>query len=144
MKLRRGGNCTMNRPIKVLVTKIGLDGHDRGARVVASAFRNAGMEVIYTSPWQRIEDVVNIILQEDADIIAISSLAYDHLIIPKLMDALKEVGLEDKKVIVGGIVPDEDEEMLLKAGVEKVFHPGETLDSIVSSVEEMMGKTIEK
>ncbi|MGG0657515.1 cobalamin B12-binding domain-containing protein [Rummeliibacillus pycnus] len=134
----------MNRPIKVLVTKIGLDGHDRGARVVASAFRNAGMEVIYTSPWQRIEDVVNIILQEDADIIAISSLAYDHLIIPKLMDALKEVGLEDKKVIVGGIVPDEDEEMLLKAGVEKVFHPGETLDSIVSSVEEMMGKTIEK
>lgn len=134
----------MNRPIKVLVTKIGLDGHDRGARVVASAFRNAGMEVIYTSPWQRIEDVVNIILQEDADIIAISSLAYDHLIIPKLMDALKEEGLEDKKVIVGGIVPDEDEEMLLKAGVEKVFHPGETLDSIVRSVEEMMGKTIEK
>ncbi|MEX3745537.1 MULTISPECIES: cobalamin B12-binding domain-containing protein [Lysinibacillus] len=134
----------MNRPIKVLVTKIGLDGHDRGARVVASAFRNAGMEVIYTSPWQRIEDVVNIILQEDADIIAISSLAYDHLIIPKLMDALKEEGLEDKKVIVGGIVPDEDEEMLLKAGVEKVFHPGETLDSIVRSVEEMMGKTIER
>ncbi|MGA3600211.1 cobalamin B12-binding domain-containing protein [Lysinibacillus agricola] len=134
----------MNRPIKVLVTKIGLDGHDRGARVVASAFRNAGMEVIYTSPWQRIEDVVNIILQEDADIIAISSLAYDHLIIPKLMDALKEEGLGDKKVIVGGIVPDEDEEMLLKAGVEKVFHPGETLDSIVRSVEEMMGKTIEK
>ncbi|WP_374967141.1 cobalamin B12-binding domain-containing protein [Lysinibacillus sp. RS5] len=134
----------MNRPIKVLVTKIGLDGHDRGARVVASAFRNAGMEVIYTSPWQRIEDVVNIILQEDADIIAISSLAYDHLIIPKLMDALKEEGLEDKKVIVGGIVPDEDEELLLKAGVEKVFHPGETLDSIVRSVEEMMGKTIEK
>lgn len=144
MKLRRGGICTMNRPIKVLVTKIGLDGHDRGARVVASAFRNAGMEVIYTSPWQRIEDVVNIILQEDADIIAISSLAYDHLIIPKLMDALKEEGLEDKKVILGGIVPDEDEEMLLNAGVEKVFHPGETLDSIVRIVEEMMVKTIEK
>lgn len=134
----------MQRPIKVLVTKIGLDGHDRGARVVASAFRNAGMEVIYTSPWQQIEDVVNIMLQEDADIIAISSLAYDHLVVPKLMETLEKEGLGDKKVIVGGIVPDEDEELLLKSGVTKVFHPGETLDSIVEYVEDLMGKTTVK
>ncbi|MEH7356395.1 cobalamin-dependent protein [Neobacillus drentensis] len=128
----------MNRPIKILVTKIGLDGHDRGARVVASAFREAGMEVIYTSPWQRIEDVVSISLQEDVDIIAISSLAYDHLIIPKLMNALVEEELDDKKVIVGGIIPKEDEEILLTAGVAKIFHPGESLDSIIESVERLM------
>lgn len=134
----------MQRPIKVLVTKIGLDGHDRGARVVASAFRNAGMEVIYTSPWQQIEDIVSIMLQEDADIIAISSLAYDHLIVPKLMEALEKEGLGDKKVIVGGIVPDEDAELLLNAGVTKIFHPGETLDSIVEYVESLMGKTTVK
>lgn len=128
----------MERPIKILVTKIGLDGHDRGARVVAGAFRDAGMEVIYTSPWQTIQDVVSITMQEDVDVIAISSLAYDHLIIPKLMTALKEQELEDKKVIVGGIVPKEDEVTLLQAGVAKIFHPGETLDSIVDHVKKLM------
>ncbi|USK35897.1 cobalamin-dependent protein [Bacillus sp. F19] len=130
----------MERPIKVLVTKIGLDGHDRGARVIASAFRNAGMEVIYTSPWQKLEDVVNITLQEDVDIVAISSLAYDHLIVPKLIEALQSEGLGDKKVLVGGIIPSEDEEMLLNAGVKKIFHPGDTLDSIVEYVENLMDK----
>lgn len=131
----------MERPIKVLVTKIGLDGHDRGARVVASAFRNAGMEVIYTSPWQKVEDVVNITLQEDVDIVAISSLAYDHLIVPKLIEYLESEGLGDKKVLVGGIIPSEDEVMLLDAGVKKIFHPGDTLDSIVEYIENLMGKT---
>jgi methylmalonyl-CoA mutase C-terminal domain/subunit len=128
----------MERPIKILVTKIGLDGHDRGARVIASAFREAGMEVIYTSPWQTIEDVVSIAIQEDVDIIAISSLAYDHLIIPKLMDALKVEELDDKKVIVGGIIPKEDEEVLLQAGVSKIFHPGETLELIVKNVKRLI------
>jgi methylmalonyl-CoA mutase C-terminal domain/subunit len=128
----------MERPIKILVTKIGLDGHDRGARVIASAFREAGMEVIYTSPWQTIEDVVSIAIQEDVDIIAISSLAYDHLIIPKLMEALKVEELDDKKVIVGGIIPKEDEEILIQAGVSKIFHPGETLESIVKNVKRLI------
>ncbi|CRK85119.1 cobalamin B12-binding domain-containing protein [Neobacillus massiliamazoniensis] len=128
----------MERPIKILVTKIGLDGHDRGARVIASALREAGMEVIYTSPWQTIEDVVSIAIQEDVDIIAISSLAYDHLIIPKLMEALKVEELDDKKVIVGGIIPKEDEEILIQAGVSKIFHPGETLESIVKNVKRLI------
>lgn len=128
----------MNNPIKILITKIGLDGHDRGARVIASACRSAGMEVIYTSPWQRIEDVVRITLQEDPDIIAISSLAYDHLIVPQLMDALREEGLEDKKVIIGGIIPDEDEQLLLDSGVTKVYHAGESLDNIISSIQQLM------
>jgi methylmalonyl-CoA mutase C-terminal domain/subunit len=96
------------------------------------------MEVIYTSPWQTIEDVVSIAIQEDVDIIAISSLAYDHLIIPKLMDALKVEELDDKKVIVGGIIPKEDEEVLLQAGVSKIFHPGETLELIVKNVKRLI------
>lgn len=128
----------MERPIKILVTKIGLDGHDRGARVIASAFREAGMEVIYTSPWQTIEDVVMIAIQEDVDIIAISSLAYDHMIIPKLMKALEAEELDDKKVIVGGIIPKEDEDILIQAGVSRIFHPGETLESIVKNVKRLI------
>ena len=109
---------------KVLVTKIGLDGHDRGSRVVAAYLRDAGMEVIYTPPWQEIPVVVKLAIEEDVDVIGISSLATDHLIVPKLMDALRAAGLSDVAVVVGGIVPDEDEETLLAAGVARVFHPG--------------------
>ena len=109
---------------KVLVTKIGLDGHDRGSRIVAAHLRDAGMEVIYTPPWQEIPVVVKLAIEEDVDVIGISSLATDHLIVPRLMDALRAAGLTDVAVIVGGIVPDEDEDMLLAAGVARVFHPG--------------------
>jgi methylmalonyl-CoA mutase, C-terminal domain len=84
------------------------------------------MEVIYTPPWQEIATVVKLATEEDVDVIGISSLATDHLIVPKLMDALREAGLGDVAVIVGGIVPDEDEQMLLDAGVARVFHPGST------------------
>jgi len=115
---------------KVLVTKIGLDGHDRGSRVVAAHLRDAGMEVIYTPPWQEIAAVVKLAIEEDVDAIGISSLATDHLIVPKLMAALREAGLSDVAVVVGGIVPDEDEAMLLEAGVAKVFHPGASLGEI--------------
>jgi methylmalonyl-CoA mutase, C-terminal domain len=121
---------------KVLVTKIGFDGHDRGSRIVAAALRDAGMEVIYTPPWQEIPTVVKLATEEDVDVIGVSSLATDHLIVPKLMLALREAGLGDVKLIVGGIVPDEDEQMLLDAGVARVFHPGTALDDIATYVRE--------
>ena len=119
---------------KVLVTKIGFDGHDRGSRIVAAALRDAGMEVIYTPPWQEIAAVVKLATEEDVDVIGISSLATDHLIVPKLMAALREAGLGEVGVIVGGIVPDDDEQMLLDAGVARVFHPGTALADIATFV----------
>ena len=124
----------MNTVPKVLVTKIGLDGHDRGSRVVAAHLRDAGMEVIYTPPWQAIDAVVKLAVEEDVDVIGISSLATDHRIVPKLMRALKEAGLDGVAVIVGGIVPDADEAMLVEAGVARVFHPGSSLDDIAEYV----------
>jgi methylmalonyl-CoA mutase C-terminal domain/subunit len=119
---------------KVLVTKIGFDGHDRGSRVVAAYLRDAGMEVIYTPPWQEIGAVVKLALEEDVDVIGVSSLATDHLIVPKLMSALRAAGLGDVAVVVGGIVPDEDERMLLESGVAKVFHPGAALEEIAQFI----------
>ena len=122
------------RPPKVLVTKIGFDGHDRGSRIVAAYLRDAGMEVVYTAPWQEVPTVVKLALEEDVDVIGISSLATDHLLVPKLMDALREAGLGHVRVVVGGIVPDEDEAELTKAGVSRVFHPGVTREDIVETV----------
>ena len=119
---------------KVLVTKIGLDGHDRGSRVVASFLRDAGMEVVYTPPWQDIAAVVKLATEEDVDVIGVSSLATDHLIVPKLMRALAAAGMQDVAVIVGGIVPDADEAMLLEAGVAKVFHSGSALEDIAQEI----------
>ena len=122
---------------KVLITKIGFDGHDRGSRIVAAGLRDAGMEVIYTPPWQEIATVVKLATEEDVDVIGISSLATDHLIVPKLMAALREAGLADAAVIVGGIVPDEDEQMLLDAGVARVFHPGATIAEIAAYINDI-------
>jgi methylmalonyl-CoA mutase C-terminal domain/subunit len=121
-------------PPKILVTKIGLDGHDRGSRVVAAFLRDAGMEVLYTPPWQEIGQVVRLAEEEDVDVIGISSLATDHLLVPKLMQALKKARLEHVPVVVGGIVPDEDERKLKKAGVSHVFHPGASREEIVGVV----------
>jgi methylmalonyl-CoA mutase, C-terminal domain len=121
-------------PPKVLVTKIGLDGHDRGSRVVASFLRDAGMEVVYTPPWQDIPAVVKLAMEEDVDVIGVSSLATDHLIVPKLMLALGAAGLQDIAVIVGGIVPDAHEAILLGAGVARVFHPGSALEEIAAEI----------
>jgi methylmalonyl-CoA mutase C-terminal domain/subunit len=121
---------------KVLVTKIGLDGHDRGSRVVAAHLRDAGMEVVYTPPWQSIDAVVKLAMEEDVDVIGVSSLATDHLIVPKLMAALRKAGLVDVAVIVGGIVPDGDEKVLLDCGVDRVFHPGAALDDIAAYIRE--------
>ena len=129
----------MNQAVipKVLVTKIGFDAHDRGSRVVAAGLRDAGMEVIYTPPWQEIATVVKLALEEDVDVIGISSLATDHLIVPKLMDALREAGMSDVAVIVGGIVPDQDEAVLLQAGVARVFHPGSSMAEIAACVHDL-------
>lgn len=128
-------NFHVFRP-RVLVTKIGLDGHDRGSRIVAAACRDAGMEVIYTPPWQTIEAVVKLAMEEDVDVIGISSLATDHLIVPKLMKALNEAGLSDVRVVVGGIVPDNEAEQLVASGVRQVFHPGSSLDDITARMRE--------
>lgn len=125
---------------KVLVTKIGFDGHDRGSRVVAAGLRDAGMEVIYTPPWQEIAAVVKLAMEEDVDVIGISSLATDHLIVPKLMVALREAGMGDVGVIVGGIVPDGEEQVLLEAGVARVFHPGSSMADIATFVRELAGR----
>ncbi len=119
---------------KVLVTKIGLDGHDRGSRIVTAALRDAGMEVIYTPPWQEIASVVKLVLEEDVDVIGVSSLATDHLIVPKLVEALATAGLAHKPVIVGGIVPDSDARALEAAGVARVFHPGSAMQDIVTYI----------
>lgn len=122
------------RPLRVLVTKIGLDGHDRGSRIVAAYLRDAGMEVIYTPPWQTISGVVKLATEEDVDVIGVSSLATDHLIMPKMMNALREAGLDHVRVVVGGIVPDEEKGALLAAGVSRIFGPGAPRDEIVDFV----------
>lgn len=125
---------TQNFRPRVLVTKIGLDGHDRGSRIVAAICRDAGMEVIYTPPWQSIDAVVKLALEEDVDVVGISSLATDHLIVPKLMAALRDAGLGHVNVVVGGIVPDNEEQALLDCGVRMVFHPGSTMEEITTQM----------
>jgi len=127
-------------PPRVLITKIGLDGHDRGSRIVAAYLRDAGMEVIYTPPWQEIPALVKLATEEDVDVMGISSLATDHLLVPKLLKAMDAAGLEHIKVVVGGIVPDEDEQALLLAGVSKIFHPGASREDIVETVSALAGQ----
>ncbi len=128
------------RPIKVLITKIGLDGHDRGSRVIASFLRDAGMEVVYTPPWQEVAVVAKLAMEEDVDVIGVSSLATDHLLVPKLIEALREVGLGHVKVVVGGIVPEDEEAALLRSGVSRVFHPGSSRDEIVADIARLAGE----
>lgn len=125
---------TPPQPPRVLVTKIGFDGHDRGSRIVAAFLRDAGMEVIYTPPWQEIAAVVETAIEEDVDVIGISSLATDHLIVPRLMEALGAAGLGHVGVVVGGIVPEDEVAMLEQAGVARVFHPGEGRAAIIETV----------
>ncbi|MGE5338835.1 MAG: cobalamin B12-binding domain-containing protein [Gemmatimonadota bacterium] len=129
-----------DRPPKVIVTKIGFDGHDRGSRVVAACLRDAGMEVVYTPPWQELAAVVKLAMEEDADVIGVSSLATDHLLVPKLAAMLRDAGIPEVQVIVGGIVPPRDEKLLLDAGVARVFHPGASLDEIVTEVRALTRK----
>ena len=117
------------------MAKPGLDGHDRGAKVIARALRDAGMEVIYTGLRQTPEMIVNAALQEDVQVIGLSILSGAHnAIVPRVLELLREKDMGDVKVIVGGIVPDEDAEALKKQGIAAVFQPGASLDSIVSFI----------
>ncbi len=117
------------------MAKPGLDGHDRGAKVIARALRDAGMEVIYTGLRQTPEMIVNAALQEDVQVIGLSILSGAHnAIVPRVMQLLREKDMTDVKVIVGGIVPDEDAETLKKDGVAAVFQPGSSLDAIVNFI----------
>lgn len=115
----------MNRPIRVLVAKVGLDGHDRGAKIIATSLRDAGMEVIYTGLRQTPEMVVNAALQEDADAIGISILSGAHMtVFPKIINLMKEKGMDDVLLTGGGIIPEEDMRELSSMGVGKLFAPG--------------------
>jgi methylmalonyl-CoA mutase C-terminal domain/subunit len=125
----------MNFPIRVLVAKPGLDGHDRGARIIARALRDAGMEVIYTGLRQTPEMIVNAALQEDVQVIGLSILSGAHnAIVPRVLELLREKEMAGVKVIVGGIIPDEDARDLERQGVAAVFQPGASLETIVSVV----------
>ena len=115
----------MNRPVRILVAKVGLDGHDRGAKVIATALRDAGMEVIYTGLRQTPEMVVNAALQEDVDAIGISILSGAHnTVFPKVIQLMKEKGMDDVLLTGGGIIPADDMNALNKLGVGKLFPPG--------------------
>ena len=123
------------RKIRVLVAKPGLDGHDRGAKVIARALRDAGMEVIYTGLRQTPEMIVHAALQEDADVIGLSILSGAHnAIVPRVMDLLKEHKMDDVLVLVGGIIPDQDIDALKKAGVAGIFQPGTAMEEIVQFI----------
>ena len=123
------------RPIRVLVAKVGLDGHDRGAKVIATSLRDAGMEVIYTGLRQTPEMVVNAALQEDVDAIGISILSGAHMtVFPKLLQLMKEKNMEDILLTGGGIIPDEDIEALEKQGLGKLFSPGAPTSQIAQYI----------
>lgn len=127
----------MNRPIRVLVAKVGLDGHDRGAKVIATALRDAGMEVIYTGLRQTPEMVVNAALQEDVDAIGVSILSGAHnTVFPKLINLMKEKSMNDVLLTGGGIIPDDDMKTLQEMGVGKLFAPGTATNDIVSYITE--------
>ncbi len=126
---------SMERPIRVLIGKVGLDGHDRGARIIATALKDAGMEVIYTGLRQTPETIVNVALQEDVDVIGISILSGAHMtVFPRILQLMKEQGMDDVIVVGGGIIPDDDAQELEKMGVDKIFPPGTPLSEIVDFI----------
>jgi methylmalonyl-CoA mutase C-terminal domain/subunit len=127
--------------IRVLVAKPGLDGHDRGAKVVARALRDAGMEVVYTGLRQTPEMIVEAALQEDVDVIGLSILSGAHMaLVPRIMELMKGSGLDDVKILIGGIVPQEDVSTLEQMGVSGVFGPGANTDDIVAHIHKVIGR----
>jgi methylmalonyl-CoA mutase C-terminal domain/subunit len=123
------------RKIRVLVAKPGLDGHDRGAKVIARALRDAGMEVIYTGLRQTPEMIVSASLQEDVDVIGLSILSGAHnAIVPRVRDLLKQNKMDDVLLVIGGIIPDEDFPRMKEAGVSGIFQPGTAMDEIVEFI----------
>lgn len=131
---------TLNRPIRVLVAKVGLDGHDRGAKVIATALRDAGMEVIYTGLRQTPEMVVNTALQEDVDAIGISILSGAHMtVFPRVLQLMKDKGMSDVLLTGGGIIPEEDMEKLNEMGVGQLFAPGAPTADIAHYITDWTG-----
>jgi methylmalonyl-CoA mutase C-terminal domain/subunit len=127
----------MDHRIRVLVAKPGLDGHDRGAKVVASAFRDAGMEVVYTGLHQTPEMIVEAAIQEDVDVVGLSILSGAHMVLfPKILNLLKEQGVTDKVIVGGGIIPDDDAQHLKKMGIAEIFRPGTPTEEIVNFVKQ--------
>jgi methylmalonyl-CoA mutase, C-terminal domain len=125
----------MSRPLRVLVAKVGLDGHDRGAKVIATALRDAGMEVIYTGLRQTADMVVNAAMQEDVDAIGISILSGAHMtVFPKVIALMKEKGMDDVLLTGGGIIPEDDMKALNEMGVGKLFAPGTPTSEISSYI----------
>jgi methylmalonyl-CoA mutase C-terminal domain/subunit len=125
------------KPIRVLIAKPGLDGHDRGAKVVARALRDAGMEVVYTGLRQTPEMIAEAALQEDVDVVGLSVLSGAHMaLLPRIVASLRENGIDDVLVIAGGIIPDEDVPLLKEAGVNGIFGPGTLTEDIVKFIHE--------
>jgi methylmalonyl-CoA mutase, C-terminal domain len=130
-----------DQKIRVLVAKPGLDGHDRGAKVIARALRDAGMEVIYTGLRQTPEMIVEAALQEDVDVIGLSILSGAHMALtPRIMELMKTNGLDDVKLVIGGIIPDEDFNELEKMGVSGIFGPGASMEKIVEHIRRVVGE----
>jgi methylmalonyl-CoA mutase C-terminal domain/subunit len=129
-------------PIRVLIAKPGLDGHDRGAKIVARALRDAGMEVIYTGLRQTPEMIVEAALQEDVDVVGLSILSGAHMtLFPKVLNLLRENGMEDVLVVGGGIIPQEDVPVLQEMGVAMIFGPGSPLQDIVAFIQDQVAKS---
>jgi len=130
-----------NRPTRVLVAKPGLDGHDRGAKVIARAMRDAGMEVIYTGIRQSPQMIVRAAVQEDVDVLGLSILSGAHMeILPEVMDLLRGEGMDDVVVVVGGIIPAVDRQSLKDLGITEVFGPGTSTGDIVEFIQNAMAK----
>ncbi|AEP10839.1 MULTISPECIES: cobalamin B12-binding domain-containing protein [Chloracidobacterium] len=132
------------RRLRILIAKPGLDGHDRGAKVIARALRDAGMEVIYTGLRQTPEQIVAAAVQEDVDAIGVSILSGAHMtLFPRILELMREQGIADIPLFGGGIIPDEDIPKLKAAGVDEIFTPGATLDAIIAYIQKRVGKTSE-
>ena len=130
-------HATLARPIRVLVAKPGLDGHDRGAKVVAAALRDAGMEVIYTGLHQTPEQIVETVIQEDADAVGVSILSGAHMtLIPRILELLRDREVDDVLVLVGGTIPTDDAAELKEQGVAEIFTPGAPTGAIVDFLHE--------
>jgi len=127
--------------IRVLVAKPGLDGHDRGAKVIARALRDAGMEVIYTGIRQTPQMIVEAAVQEDVDVVGLSSLSGAHMeLFPQIINGLKEQGMEDVTIVAGGIIPEEDQESLMAMGIKGIFGPGSSMRDIGQYIREAVEK----
>lgn len=129
----------MDKQLRILIAKPGLDGHDRGAKVIARALRDAGMEVIYTGLRQTPEMIVEAALQEDVDAVGLSILSGAHMtLVPRVLDGLREMGMDHVKIFVGGIIPDDDREALKEMGVAGIFGPGSNTQVISDIVREQL------